>query len=224
MKKTIVATGVVLAITTSLAVAGTATKTPTAGINAPPRDPTQVGITRTAVQDSTLAGGAGWSPDDTRIRFCTLNPTDPSCGGGGTTNPPPPPVPAAPIRGGCAVDTVEFDVASDGDCFGVGYTITDMIVFSVGDTLVGDTHRFTNPALYTVQWSGAVCQSGSGVGAYANMCFVHAPGAPWRTQLRFMDVVVRRVSDGGVAFSRRIRAEKYTCNEFTTRFGCPEMP
>lgn len=229
MKKTIVAAGAVLALATSLSIAGEATKTPTAGIDAPPRDPAQVGITRTTVQDSTLAGGSGWSPNGTRISFCTLNPADAACGGGGTTQPPPPPPPpAAAVRAGCMVDTVAFDTMSDGDCFGSGYTNTDMIVFSVGDTMNnggegGDALYFANPALYRVTWSGN-CASGSGTGGYEHVCFIHAPGVPWRMQRRRVDVTVTRVSDGVVVLSRRINAEKETCNNTLYTFGCPRQP
>lgn len=61
----------------------------TAGIDAPARTTSSVGVNRAGAADSTLAGGAGFNPTGNRITFCQLYPNSSSCGGGGTNNPPP---------------------------------------------------------------------------------------------------------------------------------------
>lgn len=109
-----------LAIFATSAIAGEASKAPTAQITAPPRTIEQLGFQRAAAQDSTLSGGSAYGGSDSSVAinacminpnqagcpgYCTSNPSAPGCGGGA----PPPACPngttwngtsCVPVNGG----------------------------------------------------------------------------------------------------------------------------
>lgn len=131
----------------------------TAGVTAPARDPSSLGIPRTNTADSTLAGGTAWLPPSNRISFCQLYPTDPACGSGGSGTPPP--TSASGVLGcsAYACRTTRKWTAGGG-------APTGSVTFATGDTytasgspggVYGSELSFANPAQWVTTWSKAGC-------------------------------------------------------------------
>ncbi|MCB0347258.1 MAG: hypothetical protein KDD37_00400, partial [Bdellovibrionales bacterium] len=77
------------------------------------------------------------------------------------------PINSSPVVAGCYIDTHAWDVSSNGGCFEEGTcTSTDYITYSTGTQLGGgseidDVFVFSDPAQYSVVWTGACSGTGS---------------------------------------------------------------